>query len=74
MWYLHDGAGWWMFFGVLWMVVFWGGLIALVIWGVNRWTRSGGGHEKHNALDIARERYARGEITREEFGQIKKDL
>ena len=27
-----------------------------------------------NALDIAKERYARGEITKEQFDQIKRDL
>jgi putative membrane protein len=29
---------------------------------------------ERSPLDIARERYARGEITREEFEQIRRDL
>ncbi len=74
MWYMHEGAGWWMLFGGIWMVIFWGGLIALVIWGINRLAKRGGPHEKSSAIDIARERYARGEITKEQFEQIKKDL
>ncbi len=57
------------------MLVFWGGIIALVIWLIVRLTRSGPTpSQRGNALDIARERYARGEITKEEFDQIKKDL
>jgi putative membrane protein len=68
-----DGMGWWMILGSIWMVLFWGGLIVLVIWGIKKLTQSSGGGTK-NALDVAKERYARGEITREQFEQIKKDL
>jgi putative membrane protein len=52
-----------MFF---WMVVFWGGTILLIIWGVRQFTqhnRPGGSR----AVEILEERYARGEIDREEF-------
>ena len=74
MWYMHEGMGWWMAFGGIWMVVFWGGLIALIVWGVKKLTERGGSEHKSSPLDIARERYARGEIAKEEFEQIKKDL
>jgi len=74
MWYMHGGTGWWMVFGGLWMILFWGGLIALIVWGINRLARRGSAADKLAPLDIAKERYARGEITREEFEQIKKDL
>ena len=74
MWDVSSGMGWWMAFGGLWMVVFWGGLIALIAWGVARLTRGGDSTPKRNPLDMAKERYAKGEISREEFEQIKKDL
>ena len=74
MWPYADGMGWWMIFGGIWMVIFWGGLIALIVWGIARWTRRDDSGQKRNSLDIARERYARGDISREEFEQLKKDL
>jgi len=71
---MHDFGGWWMLFGGIWMFIFWGGLIGLIIWGITRLTRRDVSMVKHDPLDVARERYARGEITRKEFEQIKKDL
>ena len=63
------GAGW-MF---LWMALFWGGTILLIIWGVRQFTpnnRQGG----NRALEILEERYARGEIDREEFETRRQHL
>jgi len=78
MWYVHEGMGWWMVFGGILMVVFWGLVIGLVVWGIKRLSEHGesssGTTNKGDALDIAKQRYARGEITRDEFEQIKKDL
>jgi putative membrane protein len=74
MWDIPAGMGWWMAFGGVWMVIFWGGLIALIVWGITRLTRRNGSSSKHNPVNMAKERYARGEISREEFEQIKKDL
>ena len=74
MWYMHEGFGWWAMLGGLWMLVFWGGLIALIVWGVHRLTGHNRAGAKGSPLDIARERYARGEISRDEFEQLRKDL
>jgi len=76
MWDWSQGMGWWMMFGGIWMILFWGGLIALVVWGIKKVAERGGtpGAGQQSPLDIARERYARGEISKEQFEQIKKDL
>jgi len=72
MWWPWDTAMvWWM---IAWMVIFWGGLIALIVWGIKKLTERDGSARKRDALDIAKERYAKGEISREEFEQLKKDL
>ena len=74
MWYMHEGMGWWMVFGGVWMILFWGGLIALVVWGVSRLSRRSDSRPERDSLAIAKERYARGELSKKEFEQLKKDL
>jgi putative membrane protein len=73
MWFYNGGMGWWMVFGVVLMILFWGGLIAFAIWGIRRLTRHDSSG-KGDPIDIAKERYARGEITKQQYEQIKKDL
>ena len=64
-------------FGWIFMVLFWGlviwGIVALVRGSVGTGYNHGGSHEK-TPLDILKERYARGEINKEEFESKKKDL
>jgi len=69
----HDMDGWWMVWGGLMMLLFWGGLIALVVWVVRSFVNPDheGGDE---SLAIARRRYASGEITREQYEQLREDL
>ena len=74
MWDMPLGMGWWWILGGVWMLIFWGGLITLIVWGIKKLTERGGTASKHDPLDAAKERYARGEISKEEFEQIKKDL
>ena len=64
--------------GVVWMTVvlmliFCGLVIALAVWGIRRLFKYSSG-SKSNAFDIVRERYAKGEISKEQFEQLKKDL
>jgi len=63
--------GW--FGGGIMMIVFWALLIALIVWIVRevngKSSRSGS-----QALDILKERYAKGEIDKKEFESMKKDI
>ena len=73
MWGMHEGMGWWMLFGGIWMLLFWGAIIWLIVWGVGQLT-GGSRRDEDTPLEIARRRYARGEITREEFEKLRQDL
>ncbi len=70
------GMGW---FGMIFMIVFWVlvivGLVFLIKWLIQT-TRSEKNvvHGSSRALDILRERYARGEIDKEVFERMKADL
>lgn len=70
-WDAGSMIGW--FGGGIMMIVFWVLFIALLVWIVRE---IGGRNSKSssNALDILKERYAKGEIGKEEFESKKKDL
>ena len=57
MWYMHDGWGWWMIFGGIWMLLFWIAIIWLVVWGVRsiagRRESKTGNQDKRDPLEIA---------------------
>ncbi|MFQ5996979.1 MAG: SHOCT domain-containing protein [Dehalococcoidales bacterium] len=74
MWHYADGMGWWMILGGAWMFIFWGGLVALIIWGIIKLSGRNSSASKRDPLEVAKERYAKGDISREEFEQLKKDL
>jgi putative membrane protein len=67
-----GGWGWGMGFGGIFMILFWV-LIALGIVALVKWLFSAGGSGK-SALDILKERYAKGEIDREQYEQMRRDL
>lgn len=76
MWHGYYGfGGWWMMgFGVLAL----GGVIALVVWAVMRGSEGArygrAGLPDDDPMAILKRRYARGEVTREEFERISEDL
>ena len=74
MWGLHEVNGWWMAAGWILIVFIWGGLIALGILSFKWFMKHNAATDRQTPLEIAKERYAKGEITKEQFEQIKKDL
>ena len=70
MWFGH-GLGW-GFLGWLAMIAFWGGLFVLALL-VARAIFDGPRHTQ-DPLEILNTRYARGEITSEEYNAIKRTL
>ena len=83
-WHMGPGdmmSGWGMgWMHMIFMIVFWGlvivTLVFLIKWlaGAPRGGSQPSGSGKSNALDILKERYARGEIDKTEFDEKKMDL
>lgn len=75
-----EGFGGGMGFGGIGMILFWGlviaGVIVLVRWLTASRTPPGAAPRDggRSALDILRERYAKGEIDQAEFEQKRRDL
>ena len=70
------GGGWGMTFMIIAMILFWG----LIIGGIILLVRfifpsvSSGVKPSQDALEILKQRYAKGEIEKEEFDAKKRDL
>lgn len=60
---------------MIWMLVFWVGVVALIVWalrnaGDNKFRRD----RPNRAIDLLEERYARGEIDSDEFHVRRSEL
>ena len=67
--------GWGMGFGWIFMILFWI-LVVLGIVALAKWlfSTAGSGASGKRPLEILKERYARGDITREQYEQMRRDL
>jgi putative membrane protein len=76
MWQMGDGWGWWTSFGSIWMVGFW----AIIIWAVFTLTARWGGEQERareneaTALEIVERRYARGDLSDEQYETMRNRL
>jgi putative membrane protein len=81
-WHMGPGmmGGWGMgWFGMIFMLIFWVlvivGLVLLIKWLIQTTKKEPEArHSSSRALDILKERYARGEINKEEYEERKRDL
>ncbi len=80
-----PGFGWaGLGFGGLMMLLFWGGLIVLAVVTFRAFSHRGGwqsnganqtiGRRDDNAVTLLKERYAKGEIDKEQYERMRSDL
>lgn len=70
-----------MYVGYPWahwlMFIFWVSLITGAVYGISRvWRRGNGMDDRRNAkaIDVLKDRYAKGEISKELFMEMKEDI
>ena len=70
-----ENGMWGMGFGGVWMILVLVGLIALTVWLVRLMFPQGSSQsEQESPLELAQRRYAKGEISREEYESLRRDL
>lgn len=74
-----NGMSGWGWVGMTVMTVFWVALLALIVFAISRAFShpnhpAAGPHDDDRAMRVLRERFARGEITEEEFRKASNTL
>jgi len=76
---MNDGSGWWWMGGTMWFfpLLFWilviAGVVLVVRWLADRGSQASA-PPTDSAIEILKKRYARGEIDRETFERMKRDI
>jgi putative membrane protein len=60
------------YFGWFGMILFWGLIIWLIVWLINK--NKEFDHKDKTPLQIIKKRYAKGDITKKQFEEMKKEL
>jgi putative membrane protein len=70
---MDGGMGIWMLLGTVFWILLIVGIVLLVVWVVQK-AMGGGAGRTESVLEILKKRYARGEISKEEYEEKKRDL
>jgi putative membrane protein len=76
MWDMGPGMGWWMGFGWLWVI----GFCLVMMWAVRTLSKGSSGHQDHGPAEagtpqeILERRYARGELSDEQYEAMRAHL
>jgi len=80
-WGMHMTWGSWGIGMMLMMFLFWAAIIVALVFFIRWLTTAGGrghqavtGHDAESALDILKKRYARGEISKAEFQDMRQEI
>jgi putative membrane protein len=72
------GTGWGNVLGLVMMLLFWGGLVLLVVLALRGWDANrrpdGRTQDQPDARSILEERFAKGEISEDEFEERRRVL
>jgi putative membrane protein len=71
---IGNGMGFGMLFGMVFWIILLVGIVFFVVWVVWGPLRRPPQHSHESALEILKKRYARGEISKEEFEEKKRDI
>lgn len=70
---MQGGGGWMLAHGIFWLLLI-AGIVLLIGWLLQARSSASREQASESALEILEKRYARGEITRDEFERMKRDL
>ncbi|MBI4715245.1 MAG: SHOCT domain-containing protein [Nitrospirae bacterium] len=75
---MHDGwgggMGLWMVFGLFLWILLIAGIVLFVVWLVQKTAGGGERRAEETALEILKKRYAKGEISKAEYEEKKRDI
>lgn len=74
MMYGYQGGMMWMVLGLVFWVAVIAGIVLLVLWIVGKSGRGKQPQTEETALELLKKRYVRGEITKEQYEEMKKDI
>ena len=74
-WHMGPGMmGGWGFFGIFFLIIVIVGIVLLVVWLNRKLPDKQNSNSDESALNILKKRYALGEISKEDYEKMKKDI